>query len=417
MAGKLFSATCTYQYKRLPLLGSFINGTFLAALLMSAAIEGIQTCFHIEHSRGHNDKTIVSDNYTVIVCGFALVGLIMQYCSLKVHELREEELCSESLLDLTSSERTSDLTSGCHGYELTTSLHKKDGQVSKDVVAIRELNATDLIAQRSAANQLTKLSNKRRSYDLNSNGLQQADSSLHQSLQELPLTIRSQEIPEDTADSARISLKSLRFSMNLESLSPFEVTQPDRDLEASSSSGHQSDSFHKHMRRVRSSLNRDNWFLVRCLASPVALIACGAIFALVEDELITEIADAALAVSVVLLLFAASYPPMKKAGKILLQTVPAGVNIERLRQELALSSCYILGVQDLHVWSLTPQSNRVGSCRLILDREFVNTKSQVEQILKEATYKFLEQRIKCTAIEPELQTRQQQQHQAASETS
>ena len=91
---------------------------------------------------------------------------------------------------------------------------------------------------------------------------------------------------------------------------------------------------------------------------------------------------------------------VKKAGKVLLQTAPDGVDLVKLERKLKTCSPHILDVQDLHVWSLTPRSNRVATCRIVLDRIQVRGGAQVARIVNEAKFKFLDQNIRCTTIEP-----------------
>lgn len=86
---------CTYKFKRLPVLGSFVNGLFLAGLLLSAAIEGIQTCLHVGHSQAAGERSILLQHpitYPAILVGFAFVGLVMQYALNRAHTLRDQEL-------------------------------------------------------------------------------------------------------------------------------------------------------------------------------------------------------------------------------------------------------------------------------------------------------------------------------------
>jgi Co/Zn/Cd efflux system component len=421
LAFKLFESICTYEYKRLPLLGSFVNGIFLAALLMSAAIEGLQTCFHVKHSENHDSKTILTENvatYPIILAGFAFVGLVMQYCSNKAHEMREEELCSESLLDLSSSEKKIDH----HHDETTTNLMggkpATAGGENQIVISMKELSASELLEKHHKHD---SSSSRRRSYDLNRNRTSSptSDSSrANQSLQELPFSIKTGEIAHND-EATRVSLQSLKITMvnNVDSSHGTFHTVCLDGPSSTSTTGHEQDrrtkaaatcklaadasEARRRRRATGSPQDCDRWFLVRCLASPSAMLICAIIFYFVRIELMTEISDAALAVSVVILLFAASYPPMKKAGRILLQTVPDGVNLEQLKRELE-SSSEIIEVRQLHVWSLTPRSNRVATCQLVLDKNRVTTEKQVQQIVQEARFKFLEQRIKCTTIEPVL---------------
>lgn len=102
---------------------------------------------------------------------------------------------------------------------------------------------------------------------------------------------------------------------------------------------------------------------------------------------------------------------VERAGRILLQSVPVGVDLARLEKELASSSPHILLVNNLHVWSLTPRSNRIATCELHLDKSRVGDAKQLELILSEARYKFLDQNIRCATIEPILKGRDEGGHQ------
>lgn len=99
---------------------------------------------------------------------------------------------------------------------------------------------------------------------------------------------------------------------------------------------------------------------------------------------------------------------MKKAGRVLLQTVPDGVDLVKLEKELVATSPYIMRVNNLHVWSLTSRSNRIATCEIVLDKSQVSSEKQVEHIISEARYKFLDQNIKCTTIEPLLKGRDEE---------
>lgn len=97
---------------------------------------------------------------------------------------------------------------------------------------------------------------------------------------------------------------------------------------------------------------------------------------------------------------------VKKAGKVLLQSAPDGVNLDRLEKDLLATSPLVMEVNNLHVWSLTPRSNRVATCELVLDKSQVQDDRRIiEQIISEAKFKFLDQNIKCTTVEPILKDR------------
>lgn len=90
---------------------------------------------------------------------------------------------------------------------------------------------------------------------------------------------------------------------------------------------------------------------------------------------------------------------MKRAGKVLLQSVPDEVELEKLKANLMSISPLILDIKEFHVWSLTPHSNRVATCKIVLDQQ-VKSERQIAPLLVEAKYKFLDQNIKCSTIQP-----------------
>lgn len=72
---------------------------------MSAAIEGIQTCFHKGHMSTNDHKSIIECNpitFPTILVGFAFIGALMQWVTRYAHLMCEEELRTESWLVLNS---------------------------------------------------------------------------------------------------------------------------------------------------------------------------------------------------------------------------------------------------------------------------------------------------------------------------
>jgi len=363
-AVQLFGRICTFQFKRLPLLGSFVNGLFLAALLMSAAIEGIQTCFHAGHLISDGQKSILMEHpvtYPSVLVGFAVVGIIMQWCSVKAHQMREEELESASLLDLRSeniSPEELNVSQLSHGREFTAySASLTNREKKRNSISLRGKSLVDLSAKRK--------------YFINS--------TRHESLESIPI-----ELENKTSVSLRslklcrdIDIPNFSNSRNIKSISK----NVEEQVEGCSS-------------------KRDEWLIIRYCASPAALVTCALIVYFVHNELVTEIADAFLAILVVVILFAGSYPPMKKASRVLLQTAPDGVDLDLLKEQLLALDEAVIEVEDLHVWGLTPRSNRVATCRLVLDKTRLTSERQLVSLLGQARFKFLQQNIKCSSIQP-----------------
>lgn len=408
-ASSLLNCHCTYNFKRLPLLGSFVNCLFLTALLLSAAIEGIQTCLHVGHSQADNQETILTQNplaYPLLLIGFAIVGVIMQFCSLRAHEMREEELCSESLLDVRACGELGAAVSASRSSESTGP--PPSGPLELDA---RQLAAAEpslgsnerKITLGKLTKSLLNLSTKRRSnHEFDLIAEQSSDSfGVPKSRHGASMRASSLELPDsfEANNIQRISLRSLDDSeTKFYTIKLDDPPEDGQDLEApkvgppagKQLAGERKFASHMH----------DKCFWLRALISPCALLCCATIILSGDSSWLTEISDATLALVVVVSLFAASYPPVRRAGRVLLQTAPTGVDLAKLGRDLKRSHGHIVEVRDLHVWSLTPRSNRVATCALVLDGRQVSSPAQVAHIMREANFVFRELNIKCTTIEP-----------------
>lgn len=339
------------------MLGNLINALFLAALLISAAIEGIQTCFHDHHSTTDGTNSILLKHpvtYPTILVGFAILGLILHWCTNSAHQMREEELESISASQVCSSRES----------------------------PIRELNVQTLTQSNLNLN-LSNPTGRTLSFCLQDYGQLKrrkfvVNSDKQRSCESLPL---------ESSQRSNISLKSVRALQNQNNLSA-QVKSVSADLESSQPS------VEFRAQKV------DRWLLVRVCTSPAALTTCALIVHFIHNALLNEIADATLSILVVVLLFASSYPPMKKAGKLLLQSVPEDVDLEQLKKDLMQLNPIVNEVRALQVWSLTPSKNRVGCCQLVVKRTEISSEKQVAAILEEAKFAFLKQNIKCSTIEP-----------------
>lgn len=71
-----------------------MNSVFLSALLMYAAIEGIQSCFHAHHLIYEGGKSILLQHeltYPGLLVGFACGGVLMRSILNSVHKMSAEE--------------------------------------------------------------------------------------------------------------------------------------------------------------------------------------------------------------------------------------------------------------------------------------------------------------------------------------
>lgn len=385
---RLFDRICTYQFKRLPVLGTFVNGLFLAALLVSAAIEGIQTCFHASHLAAESETSILLEQpltYPGVLIGFALVGLLMQWSSNKAHQMREEELESESLLDLrrlAGSGRQSGVR------ELS----------AQQLNPVGELELTPRFPEASSP------AKKRHSICLG-NPMSLCNRNDQNCPRKFVLSstrqTRFESVPTNLDQAGKVSLRSLKSVPTFEAPNSAGLNSISGDLED------------KRAAPVGDGSSlliaaSDRWQLVRYWASPAALTICAllvyyarqGLFAPYDRELVAEIADASLAIVVVILLFTASYPPMKKAGKVLLQSAPHEIDVDRVKANLKTASELIVEIRELHIWSLTTNNNRVATCHVVLNQCNIRDENQLSTILAGVKSKFLEDSIRCSTIQP-----------------
>ena len=364
---------------------------------MSAAIEGLQTCLHVGHSEGDTSSILTQNplNYPLILIGFAIVGLVMQYCTLKAHEMLREELDFESLMDLQRG-REKEL-SGAKGHpfqplELDANNLTEISLADNDQPGVFGLpRSTDKTTPRTdrkvttSSQSLTSTRPKTSTRDSSSNHLKTFTLNKRQSF-ELPDRYEDKNIQ-------RISLRCLKhFDDNL---------MPDSNEERSQSIDPERASIGRSTDSHNFPLDRGNTlFWIRCLSSPLALISCALIILFVDSSWFTEISDATLALIIVIVLFLASYPNMKRAGKVLLQTAPDKIDLDKLKSQIKRTSDHILEVEEMHIWSLTAESDLVATCRLRLDQKHVTKESQVTKILQDVRFKFLECDIRCITIEP-----------------
>lgn len=333
---------------------------------MSAAIEGIQTCFHASHSNIDGESSILHTHpltYPTLLTGFALVGLVMQWCSTKVHQIREEELSriSNSWSCLTTCSRPSSGQKHAPG------------------------DCCELDVDRLALDSNRKFSDKIvTGYTLGAKS-------------QIP------GLDDDSPNISQISLKSISTTLEHTNSSsrPATITV---ELISDSADKNKNPNGLPNGHWPTEPLDKiDTYWIIGHTIAPVALVSCALIVYFIHNDIITEIADAALAVMSVIVLFVTSCPPMKKAGRVLLQSSPCDVDLDRLKQELLSISEHLIAVKELHVWSLTSSRNgRIGTCQLVFRKANIVSAQQLSHLLECAKSKFANQHINCISVEPML---------------
>lgn len=318
-----------------------MNDVFLSALLMYAAIEGIQSCFHVHHLIDQGGKSILLQHrltYPALLMGFACIGVLMRAVLNSVHRLRDEE----------NAQRTA--VSGTNGCGSVESLDRQ--KVAKEHDSHSSAKAT------------------------------YADVSLSQ----LSVNHIGDSTSEDGTNG--IVLKSFKTSNSDEPGDKMSAVY----IPTESPRGN----YHRStMEAAEKSLS-----FVKHTVSPLALFVCAIVVYLVTYDLALDIIDAVLAILVVVVAYIASYPSMDYAGRTLLQTAPMDLNLNSLTADLESLSPLVTSVDELHVWSLTNEGGQVGSCNLIISKDNLKDDRDIAEILRGARLKFLSHGVKCSSVQP-----------------
>lgn len=102
LTGRLFNRDCTFNYKRLPLLGLFVNSLLLGTLLISVVLDGIKTLVERppESSESAQRAALDSSKLTqiIVLVASAMIGFILRNHSSDLSNKAREQLSPEDLL-------------------------------------------------------------------------------------------------------------------------------------------------------------------------------------------------------------------------------------------------------------------------------------------------------------------------------
>ncbi|XP_017862488.1 PREDICTED: zinc transporter 1 isoform X2 [Drosophila arizonae] len=136
--------------------------------------------------------------------------------------------------------------------------------------------------------------------------------------------------------------------------------------------------------------------MLRDVSSTLFVIVCAAIVYVAEDEQHTaKFIDPVLSIFSCVLLVSLSYPYMKESCLILLQTIPASIDLEIFERTLVNKFPEIVSYHDLHIWQLAAHSY-VATIHI----QFQNPKLYLKIIEQVRAY-FHEQGIAEVTIQPE----------------
>jgi hypothetical protein len=113
----------------------------------------------------------------------------------------------------------------------------------------------------------------------------------------------------------------------------------------------------------------------------------------------TQLLDPLFGMLSVLIIGALIYPDMKQSGLILLQTMPASLDLQHLRRQLLKQCPAVLGIHELHVWCLTP-STTIATCHLLLMQQFPS-RAAYDEFINQVNQVFGRQGISRVTVQPE----------------
>uniref|UniRef100_A0A1I8M442 Zinc transporter 1 n=1 Tax=Musca domestica TaxID=7370 RepID=A0A1I8M442_MUSDO len=138
--------------------------------------------------------------------------------------------------------------------------------------------------------------------------------------------------------------------------------------------------------------------LLRDVSSTIFVIVCAVIVHFAKDkEHTAKFIDPVLSIFSCILVVALSYPYMKEACMILLQTVPGTIDMENFERNLVTKFPQIVSYHDLHIWQLSSHSY-IATIHIIF-----KTPKLYEKTIEDIKSHFQEHRIAHITIQPEFQ--------------
>ncbi|XP_055856495.1 zinc transporter 10 [Episyrphus balteatus] len=137
--------------------------------------------------------------------------------------------------------------------------------------------------------------------------------------------------------------------------------------------------------------------MFRDVSSTLFVIVCAVIVYMSKDEHTAKFIDPIISIFSCVVLVTLSYPYMKESCLILLQTIPASINIDIFEKNLETKFPEIISYHDLHIWQLT--SNKfVSTVHIKFKSQQLYTK-----IIDDVRNFFIDQGITIVTIQPEFQ--------------
>ncbi|KAL7018742.1 hypothetical protein ACKWTF_010891 [Chironomus riparius] len=140
--------------------------------------------------------------------------------------------------------------------------------------------------------------------------------------------------------------------------------------------------------------------LSRDVCSSVMVIICSIVIVVCNDKesFETQFIDPFFAILSIVLLLTLSYPYMKEAGMILLQTIPNTIDIKELHNKILAKFPQIDSLHDFHIWQLT-HAKFVATVHMIF-----HDPSVFNECINDIINFFHEHDINIVTIQPEFKT-------------
>ncbi|KAJ6112304.1 cation diffusion facilitator family metal ion transporter [Penicillium sp. IBT 18751x] len=108
-------------------------------------------------------------------------------------------------------------------------------------------------------------------------------------------------------------------------------------------------------------------------------------------------ADPAVSMAIALVILTTSIPLVRSSGKILLESVPSGINLDDIRHDLETIPG-VLSVHELHVWRLN-QEKALASVHVAISNETVSEFVQIATIMNDCFHSY---GVHSATVQPEL---------------
>uniref|UniRef100_A0A1B0FEN8 Zinc transporter 1 n=1 Tax=Glossina morsitans morsitans TaxID=37546 RepID=A0A1B0FEN8_GLOMM len=139
--------------------------------------------------------------------------------------------------------------------------------------------------------------------------------------------------------------------------------------------------------------------LLRDVSSTIFVIVCGIIVHFAADkEHTAKFIDPVLSIFSCVLVVALSYPYMKKACLILLQTIPDTIDMDNFERSLISKFPQIVSYHDLHIWQLSSHKY-IATVHIVFQNSKLYNKT-----IDDVSAHFHEYRIAHVTIQPEFST-------------